>query len=736
MPREMKKGAGLFWKQFAAPGRSRDFNPTVGRVLPAILALDSSVPVRTVASGVVVRYQATSQAWEKSRVRDIGVSIICSVIPHWTYDPVVQRRAGPEAAGWGFFQLLYPRIPAPAPEYTHARAPSKLAMMDQSAAPRDIYARSLTKRAGRLESARTSAQRIGYLRLLVFLGAAAIVWYIFHGLSPWWILAPIAAFVALVWRQARFERDAECAKRAIQFFERGMARLENRWQGGGEDGARFADPHHPYASDLDLFGRASLFELLSTARTRGGEQKLAEWLKSATSTAATADEIAARHEAVDELRPMLDLREQIAVLGDDYRAGVNPDRLVQWSSAPVRPFPAWVRILALVLALVTLAMLAWWMAAEFMSPDAELGLVAAAAVDGVFAFWLRKRVLAIVNSAEEPARDLELLSQLLATLEKQHFHSSMLAALRKMIDVDGHPASGRISRLRRLIEILDSRDNLLLRAIGPLVLWTTQTAMAIEAWRAKDAHYVPRWLDAISEIEALSSLANYAWEHPQDPFPQFCPSGEPHFEGEEMGHPLIADDKCVRNSVCLAAPLRMLVVSGSNMSGKSTLLRSIGVNTILAMAGAPVRAARLSLSFVSLGASIRTLDSLEEGYSRFMAEIMRLKQVLELPAPALFLLDELLGGTNSHDRELGARGLVDGLLERGAIGLLTTHDLALSRIADELAPVAANVHFEDRLENGRLVFDYRLRPGVVARSNALDLMRAVGLHIRTGYSGS
>jgi DNA mismatch repair ATPase MutS len=165
------------------------------------------------------------------------------------------------------------------------------------------------------------------------------------------------------------------------------------------------------------------------------------------------------------------------------------------------------------------------------------------------------------------------------------------------------------------------------------------------------------------------------------------------------------------------------------MSGKSTLLRAIGVNTVLALAGAPVRAKRLTLSRLSLGASIRTMDSLEEGHSRFMAEILRLKQVLELPQPALFLLDELLHGTNSHDRALGSEGLIRALLARGAIGLVTTHDLALSRIAHELAPAAANVHFEDRLEEGRLVFDYRLRPGVVERSNALDLMRAVGLDV-------
>jgi len=196
-----------------------------------------------------------------------------------------------------------------------------------------------------------------------------------------------------------------------------------------------------------------------------------------------------------------------------------------------------------------------------------------------------------------------------------------------------------------------------------------------------------------------------------------------------MGHPLLPDDRCVRNSVTLAAPLRLLIVSGSNMSGKSTLLRTVGVNTVLALAGAPVRAKRLTLSHLALGASIRSTDSLEEGQSRFMAEILRLKQVLELPPPALFLLDELLHGTNSHDRALGSQGLIRALLDRGAIGLVTTHDLSLATVADQLAPAAANVHFEDRLEDGRLVFDYRVRPGIVARSNALDLMRAVGLNV-------
>jgi hypothetical protein len=602
--------------------------------------------------------------------------------------------------------------------------------MDKSASPRDIYAARLAERTHRLESSRKRRDRIGYLRLLVFLGVAAVVWYAFHGVSIWWIAAPIGIFGVLVGWQARIEREAECARRAIRFYERGIARLENRWQGGGEDGARFADPHHPYASDLDLFGRAGLFELLSTARTRGGEQRLANWLKSASATSTTTEELIARHEAIDELRPMLELREQLAVLGDDYRTGVNPGELARWSATPAQPFPVWKRILALTFSLITAGMLTWWVSTDLADPNARLCFLVICAVEGVFGLSMRAKILEIVHSVEEPARDLELLSQILAALEMQKFRSPLLAGLRRAIDVSGRPASHRISRIRHLIEMLDSRDNIVVRALGPLLLWTTQIGMAIESWRAENGTQVAGWLNAVSEIEALSSLANYAWEHPNDPFAQFAEAGStPSFCGEGMGHPLLAEARCVPNSVTLAAPFRLLVVSGSNMSGKSTLLRTIGVNTVLALAGAPVRAKRLALSRLSLGASIRTTDSLEEGHSRFMAEILRLKQVLELPPPALFLLDELLGGTNSHDRALGSEGLIRALLARGAIGLVTTHDLALSHIADELAPAAANVHFEDRLEDGRLVFDYLVRPGVVERSNALDLMRAVGLDV-------
>ncbi len=601
--------------------------------------------------------------------------------------------------------------------------------MNTSALPRQIYAERLAGRTRLFETANLRRDRIGNLRLLVFLGMAAIVWRVFHGLALWWILVPLALFLLLVWWQSRMEREAERAGRAMRFFERGIARLEDRWHHEGEAGERFADPHHPCASDLDLFGRGSLFQLLSTARTGGGEERLADWLKSVSNPTASTEELKARHAAVDELRPLLDLREQLAVLGDDYRTGVNPAALVRWAGLPAQPFPLWKRVVAFVLSLLTAAALAWWVATNLESADARLSVIVMGAIDGLFALPMRTKVLGIVQTVEEPARDLALLSQILAMIEKQQFQSPPLARLWSEIDVEGRAASARIGSLRRLIEMRDSRDNPFVRAFGPLFLWTTQLAMALEGWRAENGGQIAGWLDAVSEMEALSSLANYAWEHPTEPFPEFADTGEPVFQGEEMGHPLLPDARCIRNSVCLSAPLRLLVVSGSNMSGKSTLLRTIGVNAALAFAGAPVRAARLTLSRLAVGASIRTTDSLEEGHSRFMAEILRLKQVLELNPPSLFLLDELLGGTNSHDRALGSEGLIRALLARGAIGLVTTHDLSLARVAQELAPAAANVHFEDQLIEGQLVFDYRMRLGVVERSNALDLMRAVGLDV-------
>ena len=545
--------------------------------------------------------------------------------------------------------------------------------------------------------------------------------------------------LGLAVRHERVLRVLERRRRAARFFERGLERLDGRWAGTGETGDRYLDPAHPYARDLDLFGKGSLFELISTARTHIGEDTLARWLL----TPAAPATVRARQEAVEELRPRVDLREELAILTEEARTGVDPIALAAWGEAPALLAPGFAQ--AGTWALTALGLLG--LAAFFAFDAGHLGILrlsegfsallrdfflVSLLVNGTFLYRFRKKTGSVVAAVEEAAHELGLLSETLVRLEHERFHAPLLAALRESLDAAGSPPSRRMSRLSRLIEYLDSRDHIVVRVAEPFLLWTTHLAFAVEDWRRESGPAVRRWLTAVGEIEALCSLASHAFEHPDDPFPEFAEDG-PWLEAEGIGHPLIPEDRVVRNDVQLGGELRVMVVSGSNMSGKSTLLRTLGVNVALAQAGATVRARRLRISPLAVGASILVTDSLQAGVSRFYAEILRLRQILDAaakgPLPVLFLVDEFLHGTNSHDRRIGAEALVNGLVKRGAIGLITTHDLALAGIADELGERACNVHFEDRLEDGQMRFDYAIRPGVVRKSNAIELMRSVGLEI-------
>jgi DNA mismatch repair ATPase MutS len=281
------------------------------------------------------------------------------------------------------------------------------------------------------------------------------------------------------------------------------------------------------------------------------------------------------------------------------------------------------------------------------------------------------------------------------------------------------------------VDLINSRHDMFVRLIDAPLMYSVQVAYAAERWRRAHGRTVGRWLAVVGEIEALLSLAAYSYEHPNDPFPEFIEANA-SFRAEGLGHPLLPSGLCIRNDVNISGETRVLLVSGSNMSGKSTLLRAVGVNAVLAMAGAPVRAARLQMTPLQVGASIRINDSLQEGSSRFYAEITRLRQILDFAGanpPLLFLLDELLQGTNSKDRRIGAEGIVRALLERRSIGIVSTHDLALTDIGGPLDGHLRNVHFQDELANGQMTFDYTLRDGVVTKSNGLELMRSIGIQV-------
>jgi hypothetical protein len=594
-----------------------------------------------------------------------------------------------------------------------------------SADPRGEYQRRLGER--RREAARlaTLERRISVSRLLVFGLVALVAWLALEErwFAPLWILLPAAVFVALLVVHDRTIRSRVRSERAAAFYAAGVSRLEHTWAGHGRGGERFLDDQHPYAADLDLFGRGSLFELLCTARLQAGEETLAGWLLSA----APPDEIRARHAAIAELRPRLDLREEFSLLGEDLRGALDPSSLTRWAAEPPWRVAPWLRLACVLSPAFTVAALSAW----YVSLLGPWPLLVAALAQLALAESLRARVGHTVRAVAHPAHELELLSQMLGRLEREPFESPRLRALQAALECEGEPPSRRIARLRRLVDLLDAHRNQFFAPIAIVLLWRPNFALAIEAWRTRSGAAVPRWLAAIGELEAFSSLASHAWEHPGDPFPDLVDQG-PLVDGTGLGHPLIAEERCVRNDVRLGGNLRLLIVSGSNMSGKSTLLRTVGINAVLAFAGAPVRADRMRLSPLVIGASIHVLDSLQDGTSRFYAEVRKLGRIVGLAqgeVPLLFLLDEILSGTNSHDRAIGAEAVVRGLVERRAVGLITTHDLALARIAASLDGLAANVHFEDHLEDGHMIFDYRMRQGVVTKSNALALMRAVGLNV-------
>jgi hypothetical protein len=541
-----------------------------------------------------------------------------------------------------------------------------------------------------------------------------------RGAPPEWLLLPAVAFTAAVWYHQRVRSRRALAQRSVTLYEAGLERLRGAGGYPGPDGERFIDPQHVYGADLDLFGKQSLFARLCTARTPMGEDTLARWLLAP----AALDVIRARQACVGELRNRMDLREDLLTLGETPRIAPDVGRITAWAAAPTPRSLAWLRAAALLPAVAAAATAAVWAIWGLAFPFLAV-LVIEAGLNHAY----RDRVQAAVAAVEDAYEGLKLLSQLLQRIEREDFAVPPLRLLRAQLASHSSPASSTLAQLATVVNFVEARRNPFLAPLLLPLMYSLQTALAAERWRQLHGHAVAAWLRVLGEVEALASIAAYSFEHPEDPFPEFA-EGPAAFVADGLGHPLIAPQTRIRNDVDLSGSVRVLLVSGSNMSGKSTLLRAIGMNTVLAMAGAPVCAVRLRLTPLKVGASIRVNDSLYEGSSRFYAEITRLRQLFEpSPLPLLFLLDELLQGTNSRDRRIGAQGVLRALLERGAIGLVSTHDLALADDALPWGGALKNVHFEDQLTDGILRFDFRLRDGVVTRSNGIELMRAIGLDV-------
>lgn len=560
----------------------------------------------------------------------------------------------------------------------------------------------------------------GALGLVLVLG---ILGYVLRAGTSWY---PILFAPAVVWSYRRYlayRRESYQISRLARLYESGIGRINGNWAGSGVSGEEFSRDGHLYEKDLNIFGRGSMFELLCAARSEIGKRRLASYLLDLPEM----DETLARQAAVKELAPQSDLREKAHLLGPYSFQDSQWEPFDEWQKSPTVSAPPLQRwILFVNSALLALMILIPWAAGpgnRLWAAEAPF-LIAALIAQAAFGFFLQKRVRPALEGMRRIGHELQLFRLGIELLETREFHSVKLKRL-----VDAVKGAGReVRRLEQLIDALDQCSKDWFYVPSLLLLAPTQLALAVEQWRARHSRNLTIWLDAWAEFEALNSLAAYAHEHPEDVFPELA--DVPGFEVDGLGHPLLPESVGVRNDVHLGSARRFYLVSGSNMAGKSTLLRAIGINAVLAAAGAPIRALRARTACFAVCACVSVVDSLAEGRSKFMAEVERLRQTLcsaAGPRPVLFVIDEILSGTNSGDRRVAAASYMRALSGAGAIGALSTHDLALTEIAEQPELGGINVHMESRDPSDPFGFDYLLKPGVSAHSNAVAIARLAGV---------
>lgn len=567
------------------------------------------------------------------------------------------------------------------------------------------------------------------LRLRLFLGLclALALYYgtrpASHHVSNWLIFTPLAVIVAAMPTYLGFQEQIDRIQRLQVFYDTNLARVNGAKTQSGHTGSEFHNASHLYDCDLNILGPDSLFGLLATVRTGVGQRGLARILLEP----ASSQQVIERQRCIQELAPLTNLREQIGLLGPSRFQEIPASLFDSWLDDPPPTFHSavtWGLVLTSIslfaLLLVTALNFAAW---STVWPN----LIVVLAIQGCIAGSVRRKVLPILN-ASKVASQMQLFADGLALLDQQTFTSARLRTLQQICR-EPSPAASIFKRIQNQFVIVEQRTKEYFFVLSLLLSAGTHAAIAIANWKRRYVPAMRQWLDAWAEFEALNAVANYAFEHPGDPYPTLLAEDEPPaFHAAALGHPLLPAHSCIRNDVTLDSTIRFYLISGSNMAGKSTLLRAIGLNAVLAYAGAPIRAAALRLTPLTVGASIALTDSLAENKSKFLAEVQRLHAILAVSknTPTLFLIDEFFSGTNSHDRRIAAEAVLRLLLQQGAIGALSTHDLALTMLATPESR-GINVHMASPNPDDPLAFDFHLKPGINPSSSALAIIRMIGI---------
>jgi len=592
--------------------------------------------------------------------------------------------------------------------------------------PESYFQVQVERHASQLEKVTKKIRNTSISRIVIFFLTVVGI-YLTTALNGWWVAATgasgLVVFMILVIRHVKLFHQKHYLRKLLQINENELLllRLNTKNQYPGKE---YFSTEHPYADDLDVFGDRSLFQLIDRCATHGGRDKLAAGLLSPNLSAGT---IRKRQKAIAELVVLPQWRQEFQALGGDENAG-SIDGLLQWARFDSRD---WNKMLYKILIVLTPVL--GLCVVTFIS-FGGLGF-------GAFLLFLLLPLTVLglnfnaINSGYgqlgKKNRVLRTYAVLFQKIEEQNFKSEILKQVQQILFGENHSAARAFQQLESISKAFDYRLNFLVGfTLDIFFLWDIRQLMRLEKWKTRYGKEMQQWFESLAEVDELCSYAGFAFQHPEAVFPKLSETFS--LQGENLKHPFITSDKCVGNPVNIPGWKQFQIITGANMAGKSTYLRTVGINLLLANCGAPVLAESMVFKPVQLFTGIKTSDSLQDGESYFFAELKHLHQIiqqLEKGEQLFIILDEILRGTNSKDKQKGSKALLKQLIRFRSSGLVATHDLALGSLADDFPDNIINKRFEVEIENNQLIFDYQLKDGISQNLNATFLMKKMGITV-------
>lgn len=595
--------------------------------------------------------------------------------------------------------------------------------------PKEIYTQNLNRYTSLKNKLDSRSAMLSNIRLAVFASGVvlAVLAFIYADFATGFIVsgAGLAVFIFLIFRHDAVIRASKKYGNLIEINKMCLGRLDGSWVDFSADGGEFADKKHPYTSDLDIYGKSSLYQLINCSNTFHGQNYLRQLLENPDKDPAR---IAERQKAVADLASRLDFCQNLQSSGMDApELHKEPVELLSYFEDKSKPLGAkWISYIFTILPMLTLLSIIICLIDRTVSVYIPISLLIVQAIINLLGY----KAFLSVNSVYTYRRKIYSYEKLLGIIENVNFQDQYLNGIKESFMFKGKSAIKQIRTLENIVNAIEAAKNFPLNLIlNILLFWNIHCVMALENWKEQSGGLIRGWLENIGKVEALASLAMLSHANPHWTYPGFD-EGKTGIQAAELGHPLIPADKRVCNDFEMVD--RICIITGSNMSGKSTLLRTVGINLVLAYAGAPVCAAKFRCSILDIFTSMRLGDDLSSGVSTFYAELLRIRTIIESSKsqkPMIFLIDEVFRGTNSRDRYTGAKNILLNINKKWIIGLISTHDFDLCELEKNDSGRIVNYHFTEKYRNNEIIFDYRLRPGRCSTTNAKYLMRMVGIEL-------